>query len=168
MYLHWSGTQSYLAKYWSITEGKTTQISTLRMVLQMCNHYDYANFTCTFSCSINSRVCLQMQYDIDGLVQECSNSIANALELLRSCAMPSIRIQLGKYRPVNVDTHAPTPPWPTATIYHFFTLAEVCILHAVNEFMNEFELIRIVFEGHRQGHRYRLMAQHCKTAKHTA
>ena len=26
---------------------------------------------------------------IDGLVQDCSNSIANALELLQSCAKPS-------------------------------------------------------------------------------
>ena len=26
----------------------------------------------------------------DGLVQDCSNSIANALELLQSCAKPSI------------------------------------------------------------------------------
>ena len=29
-------------------------------------------------------------YDIDGLVQDCSNSIANALELLQSCSKPSI------------------------------------------------------------------------------
>ena len=29
-------------------------------------------------------------YDIDGLVQDCSNSIANALELLQSCTKPSI------------------------------------------------------------------------------
>ena len=28
------------------------------------------------------------QYDIDGLVQGCSNSIANALELLQSCTKP--------------------------------------------------------------------------------
>ena len=28
---------------------------------------------------------------IDGLVQDCSNSIANALELLQSCTNPSIR-----------------------------------------------------------------------------
>ena len=27
---------------------------------------------------------------IDGLVQDCSNSIANALELLQSCTNPSI------------------------------------------------------------------------------
>ena len=27
---------------------------------------------------------------IDGLVQDCSNSIANALELLQSCTKPSI------------------------------------------------------------------------------
>ena len=30
------------------------------------------------------------QAHIDGLVQDCSNSIANALELLQSCAKPSI------------------------------------------------------------------------------
>ena len=30
------------------------------------------------------------QYHIDGLVQDCSNSIANALELLQSCTKPSI------------------------------------------------------------------------------
>ena len=33
---------------------------------------------------------LSHQYDIDGLVQDCSNSIANALELLQSCTKPSI------------------------------------------------------------------------------
>ena len=30
-----------------------------------------------------------MEY-IDGLAQDCSNSIANALELLQSCVKPSI------------------------------------------------------------------------------
>ena len=29
-------------------------------------------------------------YHIDGLVQDCSNSIANALELLQSCTKPSM------------------------------------------------------------------------------
>ena len=29
-------------------------------------------------------------FDIDGLVQDCSNSIANSLELLHSCTKPSI------------------------------------------------------------------------------
>ena len=29
---------------------------------------------------------MNRKYDIDGLVQDCSNSIANALELLQSCA----------------------------------------------------------------------------------
>ena len=33
---------------------------------------------------------------IDGLVQNCSNSIANALELLQSCTKPSIRTYLSK------------------------------------------------------------------------
>ena len=28
---------------------------------------------------------LKLVYDIDGLVQDCCNSIANALELLQSC-----------------------------------------------------------------------------------
>ena len=32
--------------------------------------------------------------DIDGLVQFCSNSIANALELLQSCTEPSIWLVL--------------------------------------------------------------------------
>ena len=31
-----------------------------------------------------------LPYNIDGLVQECSNSIANALELRQSCTKPSI------------------------------------------------------------------------------
>ena len=30
-------------------------------------------------------------HDINGLVQDCSNSIANALELLQSCTKPSIQ-----------------------------------------------------------------------------
>ena len=32
---------------------------------------------------------LCIPYIIDGLVQDCSNSIANALELLQSCTKPS-------------------------------------------------------------------------------
>ena len=42
-------------------------------------------------------ICLKQIFDImellvyfDGLVQDCSNSIANALELLQSCTKPSI------------------------------------------------------------------------------
>ena len=35
--------------------------------------------------------------DIDGLVQDCSNSIANALELLQSCTKPSIYASSGFY-----------------------------------------------------------------------
>ena len=31
-----------------------------------------------------------MQVYVDGLAQDCSNSIANALELLQSCAKPSM------------------------------------------------------------------------------
>ena len=31
-----------------------------------------------------------LKFDIDGFVQDCSNSIANALELLQSCVKPSI------------------------------------------------------------------------------
>ena len=33
---------------------------------------------------------IQWRFYIDGLVQDCSNSIANALELLQSCTKPSI------------------------------------------------------------------------------
>ena len=35
---------------------------------------------------------------IDDLVQDCSNSIANALELLQSCTKPSICDQVKSYR----------------------------------------------------------------------
>ena len=35
-------------------------------------------------------VCLNLDNNIEGLVQDCSNSIANALELLQSCTKPSI------------------------------------------------------------------------------
>ena len=31
-----------------------------------------------------------LDFDIDGLVQDCSNSIVNSLELLHSCNKPSI------------------------------------------------------------------------------
>ena len=36
----------------------------------------------------------QVHVHIDGLAQDCSNSIANALELLQSCAKPSICLAL--------------------------------------------------------------------------
>ena len=32
------------------------------------------------------------KYNIDSLVQDCSNSIADALELLQSCTKPSILV----------------------------------------------------------------------------
>ena len=44
------------------------------------------------------KMCFLFQYSIDGLVQDCSNSIANALALLQSCTEPSIyNPQLKKY-----------------------------------------------------------------------
>ena len=48
-------------------------------------------------------------YDIDVLVQDCSNSIANALELLQSCTKPSICFY-------------PRPFWPTGIV-----IACVCV-----------------------------------------
>ena len=35
--------------------------------------------------------CISLSY-LDGLVQDCSNSIANALELLQSCTKPLIHV----------------------------------------------------------------------------
>ena len=37
---------------------------------------------------------LLFRFYIDGLVQDCSNSIANALELLESCTKPSIYLSI--------------------------------------------------------------------------
>ena len=34
--------------------------------------------------------------DLDGLMQNCSNSIAYALELLQSCSKPSMYFLMGK------------------------------------------------------------------------
>ena len=42
----------------------------------------------------------------DGLAQDCSNSIANALELLQSCAKPSICVNRPKC--VEVSLYNPT------------------------------------------------------------
>ena len=41
--------------------------------------------------SLNTVVykCLKQNDQFDGLVQDCSNSIADALELLQSCTKPS-------------------------------------------------------------------------------
>ena len=39
-----------------------------------------------------ARITTFLLRDIDGLVQDCSNSIANAMELLQSCTNPSISI----------------------------------------------------------------------------
>ena len=46
---------------------------------------DYINASNQFQCN----TCMYNAY-IDGLVQDCSNSIANALELLQACTKPSI------------------------------------------------------------------------------
>ena len=40
--------------------------------------------------SFHVRLRYDMKSDIDGLVQDCSFSIANALEILRLCTKPSI------------------------------------------------------------------------------
>ena len=41
------------------------------------------------SCFFNVHLLIKI-FNSDGLVQDCSNSIANALELLQSCAKPLI------------------------------------------------------------------------------
>ena len=43
----------------------------------------------------------------DGLVQDCSNSIANTLELLQSCAKPSIQPQASTGSPLADDSDRP-------------------------------------------------------------
>ena len=59
--------------------------------------------------------------DIDGLVQDCSNSIASALELLQSCTEQSILIYLGLYsRTENNNTSRP-------------------VTHSTNNFQSQFE-----------------------------
>ena len=40
--------------------------------------------------SQNANIGWAWPFHVDGLVQDCSNSIANALELLQSCPKPSI------------------------------------------------------------------------------
>ena len=45
---------------------------------------------------------LSHQYDIDGLVQDCSISIANTLEILQSCTEPSIWDTRQCYHPVHM------------------------------------------------------------------
>ena len=44
---------------------------------------------CTYSHAWNWNLWI-LTYHLDGLMQDCSNSIANALELLQSCTKPSI------------------------------------------------------------------------------
>ena len=48
---------------------------------------------------------------IDGLVQDCSNSIADALELLQSCTKPSIWY-------IEHDSIKPTNPMITVSFHH--------------------------------------------------
>ena len=40
--------------------------------------------------SVIGRIYHTTEVDIDGLMQDCSNSIANALELMQSCTKPLI------------------------------------------------------------------------------
>ena len=55
----------------------------------------YLNWSLCLTRMGNPIVEIRQSYDhhIDGLVQDCSNSIANALELLQSCTNPSISPQ---------------------------------------------------------------------------
>ena len=47
-----------------------------------------------------------IQCSFDGLVQDCSNSIANALELLQYCIKPSISFQwYALYIPQQINTY---------------------------------------------------------------
>ena len=51
---------------------------------------------------------------IDGLVQDCSNSIANALELLQSCTALSLHYKgLVYYQKASADALAPV--WPKSS-----------------------------------------------------
>ena len=41
-------------------------------------------------CDLGSPFLINMLHHVNGLVQDCSNSIANTLELLQSCTKPSM------------------------------------------------------------------------------
>ena len=65
----------------SVIKTKLTQLNQFLLQLKPHKHYKHiSQFTSDH---------------IDGLAQDCSNSIANALELLQFCAKPSISYQLG-------------------------------------------------------------------------
>ena len=53
---------------------------------------------------------------IEGLAQDCSNSIANALELLQSCTKPSICIMLKPYHLIQVTDFS---RWGVYDFYSF-------------------------------------------------
>ena len=48
----------------------------------------YVSYPETAVWLMNVEICVSG--DVDGLAQDCSNSIANALELLQSCTKPSM------------------------------------------------------------------------------
>ena len=66
-------------------------------------------------------------YHIDGLVQDCSNSIANTLQLLQSCTKPSIygtywtmcTIMRGILNPVYCHIWYTEPCYDGLQLYHF-------------------------------------------------
>ena len=53
-------------------------------------HYFVRHFYIQWHTKLNLLFLTEFKAHIDGLVQDCSNSIANALELLQSCAKPLI------------------------------------------------------------------------------
>ena len=53
-------------------------------------------------------------HDIDGLAQDCSISIANAMEILQSCTKPSMSCSIGIKQPVKLQSDMMTPFEPVA------------------------------------------------------
>ena len=86
---------------------------------------------------------------VDGLVQNCSNSIANALELLRSCAKPSISI-LGQYlktcRQKNPDCSCELPRLLERSHINFFINRKyITIFSVVISLIGSLQLFSVQF-----------------------
>ena len=79
---------------WDLTDDKSTSVQVMAWCHQATSHYlsqcwpsSMSPYGVTRPQWVNSPL---LQWDIDGLVQDCSNSSALAMELLQSCTKPSI------------------------------------------------------------------------------
>ena len=99
-----------------------------RLYIEMCP----CRWCASFDASLDQLWCIMAclrSYNFDGLVQDCSNSIALAMELLLSCTTPSI---WACQFPPRICAYCQCPITSDLVMRHGYCLIPILILHTKN------------------------------------